>query len=87
MKKRLVAIALVICLAFSISSCSFYQPGEEPASDAALDWVIYWYLCGSDLESDGGFASMDLDELMEVQLPENVKVVIETGGTTQWQND
>lgn len=50
-------------------------------------WAIYWYLCGSDLESGGGFASGDLGELMEVQLPENVNVVIETGGSSEWQND
>lgn len=50
-------------------------------------WVIYWYLCGSDLESDGGAASGDLDELMEVSLPENVKFVIETGGASYWEND
>ena len=29
-----------------------------------------WYLCGSDLESNGGFATMDLSEMMEVELPE-----------------
>ena len=50
-------------------------------------WSIYWYLCGSDLESGGGFASGDLQELMEVTLPENVNVVIETGGSSVWQND
>lgn len=50
-------------------------------------WAIYWYLCGSDLESNGGFATNDLSELMEVELPENVNVVIETGGSTLWQND
>ena len=50
-------------------------------------WAVYWYLCGSDLESGGGFATGDLMELLEVTLPENVTVVIETGGSTVWQND
>ena len=62
----------------------------EGAQDVAAgegSWAIYWYLCGSDLESGGGFASGDLGELMEVQLPENVNVVIETGGSSEWQND
>lgn len=75
-------------------------PEESPAGDMSDDgagtsdvaagegsWAIYWYLCGSDLESEGGFASGDLEELMEVQLPENVNVVIETGGASVWQND
>ena len=51
------------------------------------EWAIYWYICGSDLESDGGAASADLAELCKVKLPENVKIVIETGGTSQWQNE
>ena len=50
-------------------------------------WAVYWYLCGSDLETNGGFASTDLSEMMEVQLPENVNVVIQTGGAAAWQNE
>jgi hypothetical protein len=59
-------------------------PSDEaqPTEAAYSDWVIYWYLCGSDLESGGGFATGDLSELQEVQLPENIKVVIETGGSS-----
>ncbi len=63
------------------------EPGEPAGEAEALDWAIYWYLCGSDLESGGGFASGDLAELMEAQLPENVKVVIQTGGSSVWHND
>ncbi|MBO5292515.1 MAG: hypothetical protein J6B10_04960 [Lachnospiraceae bacterium] len=62
---------------------------QVPVSDEGGDgsWAVYWYLCGSDLESNGGFATMDLDEMLEVQLPENVNVVIQTGGAAVWQND
>lgn len=63
------------------------EPAEETVSADAGSWSIYWYLCGSDLESDGGFATGDLSELLEVQLPEDVNVVIETGGASVWQND
>ncbi len=48
------------------------EPADETTSAEAGSWSIYWYLCGSDLESGGGFATGDLSELMEVQLPENV---------------
>lgn len=92
MKKRLLALALALAMALSLCAC-----GGEPdvEADAAVkgvpaeagSWAIYWYLCGSDLESGGGFATSDLAELMEVQLPENVNVVIETGGSSAWQND
>ena len=50
-------------------------------------WIVYWYLCGTDLESGNGAASFDLSELVNVNLPPNVKVLIQTGGTTEWQNE
>ncbi len=49
--------------------------------------MVYWYICGSDLESEGGAASIDISELIEVKLPENVIVIIQTGGARAWQND
>ena len=60
---------------------------SDTTDNADGSWAVYWYLCGSDLESNGGFASTDLSEMMEVQLPENVNVVIQTGGASAWQND
>jgi len=59
------------------------------ACDEAGDgsWAVYWYLCGSDLETNGGFATTDLMEMMEVSLPENVNIVIQTGGAAVWQNE
>lgn len=75
---RFLLAASMICL---LAACS-----EETDAEKA-DWAVYWYLCGSDLESGGGFATTDLLELMEVELPDNVKVVIQTGGAYEWQND
>jgi len=50
-------------------------------------WLVSWYICGSDLESEYGAASADLEELMEAELPPNVRVLILAGGTQEWQND
>lgn len=55
--------------------------------DANDTWAIYWYLCGSDLESEDGSATADLEEMFEVTLPDNVQIIIETGGANEWQND
>lgn len=81
--KKFISILCALCLMLSLVACG----GEASTTDTGTQWAIYWYLCGSDLESGGGFATGDLNELLEVQLPENVKVVIETGGASQWQND
>ena len=79
--KKILSFLLTAVLLLSFAGCSDTETAEKS------DWAVYWYLCGSDLESGGGFASGDLQELMEVTLPDNVKVVIETGGSAQWNND
>lgn len=50
-------------------------------------WLIEWYLCGTDLETRSGSATGDFQELLNVKLPANVKVLIQTGGASQWQNN
>ncbi len=74
----------------TVSAESDIRPSNEgtvSAEPVEGSWAVYWYLCGSDLESNGGFATIDLMEMMEVQLPENVNVVIQTGGAAAWQNE
>lgn len=56
-----------------------------PAS--ADSWLFYVWLVGSDLESDGGAATMDIQEMMQAQenLPkDDIKVLIQTGGSKKW---
>lgn len=69
------------------TSASKYAADEVITADTDTEWAIYWYLCGSDLETNYGAATSDLFEMMEVELPENVTVVIQTGGSAVWQND
>ncbi|MBR5088163.1 MAG: hypothetical protein IK093_01905, partial [Ruminiclostridium sp.] len=50
-------------------------------------WTIFVYLCGTDLESNGGAATNDVVQMQDGALGEDVKFVIQTGGTSQWRND
>lgn len=68
----------------SAKTAGFIETGSFDSNDT---WAFYWYLCGSDLESGNGAATSDLDEMLAVELPPNVQVVIQTGGAQQWQND
>ena len=51
------------------------------------DWTIFVYLCGSDLESDGGAASDDIEEALAACSSQNVRVVYQTGGSSYWYQD
>lgn len=84
MKNRKTNLVLCICMVSMIIITLF---SFEIVDASEESWAIYWYLCGSDLESDYGAATADLMELLEVDLPENVTVVIETGGAYSWQNE
>ena len=95
MKFKLLALLLTLAMCLCMAACGGEEvpsgtpttvPQEtKPRADGS--WAIYWYLCGSDLETNGGFATTDLMEMMEVKLPENVNVVIQTGGAAVWQNE
>ena len=86
LKKRILSSLLALFLVLAFGACGEDISTLEPNAEAGT-WAIYWYLCGSDLESNGGFATSDLMEMMEVALPENVRVVIQTGGAKTWQNN
>lgn len=85
-KRKLLSLLLSFLMLFSFSACG--DEGVTKSMGSSDDtWAVYWYLCASDLESNYGCATADLEEMLEVQLPENVNVVIQTGGTSFWQND
>lgn len=58
---------------------------EVPMGDEG--WTILLYLCGSDLESDGGYATGDIVEILEAAESSQVRVIIQTGGSLEWWND
>lgn len=55
---------------------------QEQTQDA---WTILIYMCGADLESESGLATSDIKEILSVNnQPDNVNIVIETGGSKSW---
>lgn len=49
-------------------------------------WSIFLYLCGSNLETNMGAAGKNLDELLASDIPDNVHVIIQTGGAKKWRS-
>ena len=55
---------------------------SETKKDA---WTILIYMCGADLESGSGLATGDIKEILSVaNQPDDVNIVIETGGAKSW---
>lgn len=80
--------AFLVSGCFEDESSDKFIPSKFANAYGAEDsWLVYWYVCGTDLESEFGAATTDMEELLEVDLPPNVKVLIQTGGAQEWQND
>lgn len=48
--------------------------------------TIMVYMCATDLEAEGGMATSDLNEMAYAEISDSVNIIVETGGTTKWQN-
>ncbi len=71
---------------------------EEAAAAEEAQWTVFFYFCGSDLESQNGFCSENLKEISHVVFPltrlgqinegarepGRINVLIETGGCSKW---
>lgn len=99
MNRCIKGIKLVCCLMTFISFCVFLfgcsndTAKTNPASDDQCatentdndNFTLLIYMCGSSLESKNGSASDDLSELLSAKIPDNVNVVVETGGSLMWK--
>ena len=75
--KKIIAVLLALMLCMSLCAPAFADDG----------WTIFVYLCGSNLESDNGFASTNMQEMIEATANSGVRFIVETGGASAWQND
>lgn len=58
----------------------------EEQGNASDTYTLMLYMCASDLESECGFATEDLNEIMYGYTAGNLNVIVQTGGTAEWQN-
>ncbi len=58
------------------------------ASAAEKEMTLFFYICGSNLESGDGQATDDIREMLSsgIGKSEQVNVILATGGSTEWQN-
>ncbi|MBR4208350.1 MAG: hypothetical protein IKQ88_07135 [Lachnospiraceae bacterium] len=101
--KNLIRILSVFALSFALSfafgggdvlaageSVSFNVTGvikgDVPRSASEKTTVLV-YMIGSNLESKNGLGTADIIEMINAGTGNNVDVVLQTGGTTKWNND
>ena len=61
-------------------------PRVTPLGNGEDQVTVMIYVCGSDLESDGGAATADINEILYATPSDNVRVILQTGGAKEWQN-
>jgi len=79
-------------ITFSLVSCGGDRDAQNAADQAshAGDYTLMIYMCASTLESEAvsegytGSATADLYEILSCNIPDNLNVVIRTGGTSLW---
>ena len=81
MKKTVLIVAFIIsALLLLFGGCApacDKESGktEKPMGEAGT-WSIFLYLCGSNLETKNGSAGKNLDELLSVDIPDNVHIIV-----------
>lgn len=88
--KRISSFLMGISTALFLSSCGTPLTTNDVVpkeSATGEDWTIMVYMSGGSNEHLHGSASAALEEMTKVKYPENINVVIETGGSYSWKAD
>jgi hypothetical protein len=58
-----------------------------PVGEGRDTVTVLVYLCGADLESRYGMATSDLNEMAQAASNDQVRLIVQTGGASRWQNN
>lgn len=86
--RKCAAVCMAAVLSLVTVGCLDWEediPPEEQGN-ASDTYTLMLYMCASDLESECGFATEDLNEIMCGYTAGNLNVIVQTGGTAEWQN-
>lgn len=86
MRRRIAFFLSVLMAALVLCSCGgnvVVQNEVKRRSATGPSWTVLMYMCGSTLEEDYSRAGEVLSSL-SYDLPENVNVAVETGGSRTW---
>lgn len=81
MKKRILLLISMICFITTLLS-----PITANAA-SSKSYTVLIMLNGSDLESEDGAATSDLEEMMQIGSTDDVNIIVQTGGTKNWETE
>ncbi|WP_303151130.1 clostripain-related cysteine peptidase [uncultured Ruminococcus sp.] len=86
--RKFAAVCMAATFGFAAVGCLDWEEETAPAvqGNASDSYTLMLYMCASDLESEGGFATEDLNEIMYGYTAGNLNIIVQTGGTAEWQN-
>ncbi|MCR4566717.1 MAG: Clostripain family protein [Pseudobutyrivibrio sp.] len=88
-EKRLLVGLITLSLLSTCTGCNIFKSSGKNSGSfegPADTWTIFVYLCGSNLESKSGSASKDIEEMQAAVGSEDVRFVVQTGGSLKWSN-
>ena len=98
--RQILSFILIIAMAFTLTACLDDNEVLKDEGDASKieekvadvkehegPWTILIYLCGTDLESGQGSATLDMQEMISEKTGKKCKFIIQTGGCSKWQNE
>ena len=86
MKKRNRLFAVLCCICTCVSFLSCLGRGKNSPADVTAEQLLCIYMCGSDLESKRGAAGQNIAELLAADIPQQTKIILQTGGAAQWRS-
>lgn len=84
MKKKKIIIAIIILIV--LFGIFIFFSDDVVENEGTDTYTLMIYMCASDLESDGGYATTDISEMLDATIDEKVNVILQTGGTLEWQD-
>ena len=79
MKKKKIIIAIIILIV--LFGIFIFFSDDVVENEGTDTYTLMIYMCASDLESDGGYATTDISEMLDATIDEKVNVILQTGGS------
>ncbi len=81
--KRFLSFLTAVMLVLSMTGGLLSDMARADATNPAARTLLL-YGCGSNLESEGAMMTWNLYQILEAEIPEDVNVIVMTGGSRKW---